>query len=178
MSKVTFQGNPVKLTGNTVSVGENAPIVNVTGADLSSIQIGGKQGKAQILVVLPSLDTGVCAASARKFNESLANIQNAEVIVISMDLPFAMGRFCATEGIKNLKTASDFRNKEFANAYGVLIADGALAGLSARSVFVINPSGVITYKEISSEITNEPNYEAVINAAKEATSTSCCGHCH
>lgn len=175
---VKFQGNPVNLAGNKISVGEKAPIVKVAGNDLGDIQIGGEQGKAQIVVVVPSLDTGVCAASARKFNEAAAKLQNAEVIVVSMDLPFAMGRFCTTEGIANLKVASDFRNKDFANAYGVLIADSALAGLTARAVFVIDASGVIAYKEISEEITSEPNYDAALAAAKEVTSTSCCGHCH
>ena len=174
MASVKFQGNPVNLSGNSVNVGDQAPVVAVTGADLSGIQIGGKQGRAQIIVVVPSLDTGVCAASARKFNEAAAGIENAEVVVVSMDLPFAMGRFCATEGIKNLRVGSDFRNKEFARAYGVLIADGALAGLTARAVFVIDVSGAVVYKELVEEITNEPNYEAALNAAKGASQT-CCG---
>ena len=174
MASVKFQGNPVNLSGNSVNVGDQAPVVAVTAADLSGIQIGGEQGRAQIIVVVPSLDTGVCAASARKFNEAAASIENAEVVVVSMDLPFAMGRFCATEGIKNLRVGSDFRNKEFARAYGVLIADGALAGLTARAVFVIDVSGEVVYKELVEEITNEPNYEAALNAAKGASQT-CCG---
>lgn len=174
MATVKFQGNPVNLAGNVVSKGEKAPVVNVAGGDLSTIQIGGEQGKAQVVVVVPSLDTGVCATEARKFNEKAAGLENIEVVVVSMDLPFAMGRFCATEGIKNLKVASDFRNKEFANAYGVLIADGALAGLTCRAVFVIDASGIITHKEICDDIVNEPNYDVALAAASEA-STTCCG---
>lgn len=174
MSSIKFQGNPVNLGGNTVNVGQKAPVVNVVAHDLSDIKIGSEQGVVQVVVVVPSLDTGVCAASARKFNEAAASLPNTQVVVVSMDLPFAMGRFCTTEGIANLKVGSDFRAKEFASAYGVLIADSALAGLTARAVFVIDASGVITYKEISQELTNEPDYEAALKAAKDA-GTTCCG---
>ncbi|MGG7073262.1 thiol peroxidase [Campylobacter sp. 9BO] len=174
MASVKFKGSPVTLAGNSLSKGQSAPIVNVVAQDLSNIQIGGQQGKVQVVVVVPSLDTGVCASEARKFNERAAALANTEVVVVSMDLPFAMGRFCTTEGIKNLKTGSDFRAKEFANAYGVLLADGALAGLTCRAVFVIDANGVIIYKEICDEITDEPNYEAALSAANEA-STTCCG---
>lgn len=174
MVTVKFRGEPVKLTGNVVNKGEKAPVVSVVGQDLSEVKIGGEQGKAQIVVVVPSLDTSVCASEARKFNERAASLENAEVTVVSMDLPFAMGRFCATEGIKNLRVASDFRNKDFAKAYGVLIADGALAGLTCRAVFVIDANGVVTHKEICEEIADEPNYDAALNAASEASST-CCG---
>ncbi len=177
MATTKLKGNEVKLEGNEVNVGDVAPVVKVTDKDLGEIQIGGQQGKAQIVVVVPSLDTDVCAAETRKFNEEAAKIENAEVIVVSMDLPFAMKRFCTTEGIENLKTASDYKNKEFAKAYGVLIAEGPLAGLTCRAVFIIDASGIVTYKQIVPEITEEPNYEEVLNAAKAATSTSCCGTC-
>ena len=157
-------GNPVTLGGNEVKVGDNAPVVTVAGKDLDDVVIG-KSDKTQIVVAVPSLDTPVCASEARKFNVNAAKVANAEVIVVSMDLPFAMGRFCTTEGIENLRTASDFRSKEFAQKYGVLITDSALAGLNARAVFIIK-NGVITYKEICAEITEEPNYDAVLEAAK------------
>lgn len=173
MSVVKFQGNPIKLNGKVINAGEIAPVVKVTNKDLTDIQIGGKQGKTQIIVAVPSLDTGVCATSARKFNEAAAKLDKAEVIVVSMDLPFAMGRFCTTEGIANLKVASDFRNKDFASAYGVLIADGMLAGLTTRAVFVIDTNGKLAYKEISEEIADEPNYDAALAAAKAADSSSC-----
>ncbi|MGB9801528.1 MAG: redoxin family protein, partial [Arcobacter sp.] len=102
----------------------------------------------------------------------------AEAVVVSMDLPFAMGRFCTTEGIENLKVASDFRNKDLANAYGVLIGDGPLAGITCRAVFVIDANGIVRHKEICEDIGDEPNYEAALNAVKEVTETSCCGTCH
>ncbi|QEZ88811.1 thiol peroxidase Prx-SUH [Aliarcobacter cibarius] len=179
MATVKFKGElEVSLNGTELNVGDIAPVVSGVAADLSDIQIGGQKGKAQIILAVPSLDTGVCAAEARKFNEAASKLDNAEVIVVSMDLPFAMKRFCTTEGIENLKVASDFRAKAFAKSYGVLQANGPLAGLTARAVFIVNPSGKITYKEIVPEITNEPNYDAVLAAASEATSTSCCGSCH
>ena len=179
MATVKFKGElEVSLNGTELNVGDIAPVVSGVAADLSDIQIGGQKGKAQIILSVPSLDTGVCAAEARKFNEAASKLDNAEVIVVSMDLPFAMKRFCTTEGIENLKVASDFRAKAFAKSYGVLQANGPLAGLTARAVFIVNPSGKITYKEIVPEITNEPNYDAVLAAASEATSTSCCGSCH
>jgi len=179
MTKVKFKGEiEVNLSGTELNVGDIAPVVSGVGVDLNDIQIGGEQGKAQVIVAVPSLDTDVCAREARRFNEEASKIENTEVIIVSMDLPFAIKRFCTTEGIENLKVASDFRAKAFAKSYGVLQANGPLAGLTARAVFIINPSGKITYKEIVPEITNEPNYDAVLTALKDATSTSCCGSCH
>jgi thiol peroxidase len=168
MATTKLKGNVVNLAGTEVNVGDKAPVVNVTAKDLSAVQVGGENGKAQIVVVVPSLDTPVCAAETRKFNEEAAKIENAEVVVVSMDLPFAMGRFCTTEGIENLTVGSDFRAKEFANAYGVLIEDGALAGVTCRAIFVIDANGVVTYKEICPEITEEPSYEAALEAARNA----------
>lgn len=178
MATTKLKGNEVNLSGTEVNVGDIAPVVTVVAGDLSDVQIGGQNGKAQIVVVVPSLDTAVCAAEARRFNEEASKVENAEVIVVSMDLPFAMKRFCTTEGIENLKVGSDFRAKAFAKSYGVLISNGGLAGVACRAVFVINASGKITYKEICPEITEEPNYEAALTAAKDATTTACCGTCH
>ncbi|MEV9615248.1 thiol peroxidase Prx-SUH [Aliarcobacter butzleri] len=177
MATTKLKGNEVNLSGTELNVGDIAPVVTVVAQDLSDITIGGQNGKAQIVVVVPSLDTAVCATETRRFNSEAAKIENAEVIVVSMDLPFAMKRFCTTEGI-NLKVGSDFRAKAFAKSYGVLQVNGPLAGLTARAVFIINASGKIVYKEIVPEITAEPDYEAVLEAAKGATSTSCCGSCH
>ncbi|MBU3016060.1 thiol peroxidase [Poseidonibacter lekithochrous] len=177
MATTKLKGNEVELSGAEVKVGDKAPVVTVVAKDLSDVQIGGENGKSQVIVVVPSLDTAVCAAETRKFNEKAAKIENAEVIVVSMDLPFAMGRFCTTEGIENLTVGSDFRAKAFAKSYGVLIATGPLAGVACRAVFVVNASGVITYKEICPEITEEPNYDAALAALSDATSTSCCGTC-
>ncbi|MAD42319.1 MAG: lipid hydroperoxide peroxidase [Arcobacter sp.] len=177
MATTKLKGNEVNLSGAELNVGDKAPVVTVVAKDLSDVQIGGENGKSQVVVVVPSLDTPVCAAETRKFNEEAAKMENAEVIVVSMDLPFAMGRFCTTEGIENLTVGSDFRAKAFAKSYGVLIASGALAGVTCRAIFVINASGVITYKEICPEITEEPNYDAALAALSDATSTSCCGTC-
>lgn len=159
MATTMLKGKAVNLSGNDVNVGDKAPIVTLVAQDLSEITVGGK---AQVIVVVPSLDTPVCAAETRKFNEEAAK-SDTEVIVVSMDLPFAMGRFCATEGIENLKVGSDFRAKELAKAYGVLIADGPLAGVTCRAVFVTDETGKVTYKEICSDITEEPNYKAVLS---------------
>lgn len=179
MATVKFHGNiDVNLSGAEVNVGDLAPVVTGVAQDLSDIQIGGQKGKAQIILAVPSLDTGVCAKEAKRFNDEAAKLEHVEVIVVSMDLPFAMKRFCTTEGANNILVASDFRAKAFAKSYGVLQANGPLAGLSARAVFIVNPSGKITYKEIVPEITDEPNYDAVLAAVTEASSTACCGGCH
>ena len=162
----TFKGNAVILTGKEVKVGDKAPKVDLVAGDLSLKSVGGASGKYQVINVVPSLDTGVCATQTRKFNEKAASLPNAEVFVISLDLPFAQGRFCSTEGIKNVVALSDFRNKEFGKAYGVILADSPLQGLLTRAVFVVNPNGEVVHKEIVSEITTEPNYDAALNAVK------------
>ncbi|WP_295701057.1 thiol peroxidase [uncultured Helicobacter sp.] len=158
MASVTFKGNPVNLLGNNVEVGAAAPSVTLKAGDLSDITIGGANNKAQIILTMPSLDTPVCATQARDFNKKIASYPNAEAVIVTLDLPFAMGRFCSTEGITNLKVASDFIAKEFGEKYGVLIGDGALKGLLARAIFVIK-DGKIAYKDIVSEITELPNLE-------------------
>jgi len=171
MATTKLKGNEVNLAGNEVNVGDKAPEVTVVNSDgLADKKVGGAQDKVQLLVVVPSLDTPVCAAETRKFNEQAASIEGVDTTVISMDLPFAASRFCSAEGIENLTVASDFRNKDFANAYGVLIADGPLAGVTCRAIFVVDKSGVVTYKEIVPEITEEPNYEKALEAAKAAAS--------
>ncbi|NLC27530.1 MAG: thiol peroxidase [Campylobacteraceae bacterium] len=162
MAKTALKGTPVTLKGTPINVGDGAPEVTLAAKDLSPLRVGGAKEKTQVLVVVPSLDTPVCAAEARKFNESTAKITNVEVTLISMDLPFAMGRFCTTEGIENLNVGSDFKSKEFANSYGVLIGDGPLEGLTGRAIFVINTKGEVTYKQIVPEITEEPDYEDVL----------------
>ncbi|WP_069638155.1 thiol peroxidase [Campylobacter pinnipediorum] len=157
-----FQGNPVKLFGTQPKVGDKAPVVEVVGKDLNTIKIG-EAGKTQVVVVVPSLDTPVCASEARKFNEKAASKTGVEVVVASMDLPFAMGRFCTTEGIENVQVGSDFRGAEFGKAYGVLIEDSVLKGLLARAIFVLK-DGKVAYTQIVPEVTEEPDYEAVFAA--------------
>lgn len=168
MATVTLKGNPVALTGNEVNVGDIAPEVTVVATDLSEKKVGGAKGVVQVLIAVPSLDTPVCATETRKFNEAVSQIQGADVTVISMDLPFASKRFCSTEGIENLTCASDYRNKEFGQKYGVLIAEGPLAGILARAIFVVGKDGKVVYKQIVPEITEEPNYDEVLEAVKKA----------
>jgi thiol peroxidase len=165
-----LKGNDVALYGNQVNVGDKAPEVTLPNTALEEITIGGAQGKAQLIIAVPSLDTPVCATETRKFNEEVSKVENALVCVVSMDLPFASKRFCSTEGIDNVEVLSDYREKTFSTQYGTLIAEGALRGLSARVVFVVDQDGIVTYREIVPEITQEPNYEAALAALKEAAS--------
>ncbi|MDD2448244.1 MAG: thiol peroxidase [Sulfurimonas sp.] len=170
MATVTFKNDIVcNLAGKEINVGDTAPVTTVVNCDpmLQNEQIGGT-GKVQLVVAVPSLDTGVCDAETRRFNTEAASLEGVEVITVSMDLPFAAARWCGAAGIENLKVCSDFRNKDFANNYGVLLADGPLAGITARVIFVIGKDGKVTYKQVVPEITNEPNYEEAIAAAKAA----------
>jgi thiol peroxidase len=185
MATVTFKEDIVcNLAGNEINVGNAAPAVTVVNCNpmLQDEQIGGAQAEAQLVVVVPSLDTPVCDAETRKFNTEAAALSGVNVKVVSMDLPFAAARFCSTAGVENLAVCSDFRNKEFATAYGMLLADGPLAGLTCRAIFVIGTDGNVCHKELVPEITAEPDYEAALSAAKAAagmTSGGCCGggHC-
>lgn len=168
MQTTTFLGNTVNLTGKEINVGDKAPLVSAVGTDLGDIEIGGAKDKIQLIITVPSLDTDTCASETRRFNEDVNNLDICETTVISMDLPFASERFCTTEGIENLTVASDYIDKEVSKAYGVLMEDGKLKGLSARTVFVIDRSGKVVYKEIVKEVTAEPNYSAALEAIKEA----------
>ena len=168
MQTTTFKGTTVNLTGNELNVGDAAPTVIATGTDLNDVEIGGAKDRIQLIITVPSLDTDTCAAETRRFNVDVNNLEICETTVISMDLPFAAERFCTTEGIENLTVASDYIDKDVSKAFGILMADNKLVGLSARAVFVIDRSGTITYKEIVPEVTNEPNYEAALEAIKEA----------
>ena len=165
-----LKGNDVALYGNQVNVGDTAPVVTLPNKSLAEVTIGGASDKAQLIIAVPSLDTPVCATETRKFNEEAAKVENAVVCVVSMDLPFAAGRFCSTEGVENLEVLSDYREKCFSTQYGTLIAEGALRGLSARAIFVVGKDGKIAYKELVPEITEEPNYEEALAALKEAAS--------
>ena len=169
MATVTLKGNECNLAGSEINVGDAAPQITVVASEgLADKVVGGASDNVQLIVVVPSLDTPVCAAETRRFNTEAAAISGVEVTVVSMDLPFAAGRFCTTEGIDDLTVTSDFRNKDFANAYGVLIADGALAGVTCRAIFVVGKDGNVAYKQIVPEITEEPNYDEAIAAAKAA----------
>jgi len=163
MATTQLKGNDVQLGGTTVNVGDKAPAVTVVATDLSEKTIGGANGKKQLIIAVPSLDTEVCATETRTFNSKAAQFSDVDVTVVSMDLPFASKRFCSTEGIE-LTVASDYRNKDFMNAYGTLIAEGPLAGVSARAIFIIDANGIITYKELVPEITAEPDYDSALAA--------------
>lgn len=167
MSKTAFKGSTVNLAGEFIKAGTIAPEFTMVKGDLSQFKLSDAKGKFVVMNIFPSLDTGVCATSVRKFNQLAAKMHNTVVLAISKDLPFAQGRFCTTEGIENVIPLSDFRNpSDFDSKYGVLIADGPLSGLLARAVVVVNPEGEVIYTELVSEITQEPNYEAALEAIK------------
>jgi thiol peroxidase len=168
MQTTMFKGTEVKLTGNEINVGDDAPVATAVATDLSDIEVGGAKDKVQLIITLPSLDTDTCAAETRRFNVDVNNLDICETTVISMDLPFASDRFCSTQGIENLSVASDYIDKEVSKAYGVLMSENKLKGLSARAVFVVDRSGKVVYKEIVPEVTDEPNYEAALEAIKQA----------
>lgn len=168
MQTTMFKGTTVNLAGNEINVGDKAPVVTAIGTDLSDVEIGGAKDSVQLLVFVPSLDTATCAAETRRFNVDVNNLDICETTVISMDLPFASQRFCSTEGIDNLTVVSDYIEKEASKAYGILMADNKLKGLSARAIFVVDRNGEVVYKEIVPEVTEEPNYEAALEAIKEA----------
>lgn len=164
--EVKFKGNSAILSPNTIKVGDKAPKVSLVSKDLSSVEIGGASGQYQIINVVPSLDTGVCAMQTRRFNQEASKLSNTKVYVVSMDLPFAQGRFCSTDSIENLTTLSDFVNKDFGKAYGLLLESSPLKGLLTRAVIVVNPQGEVSHAEVCEEITNEPNYDNAIKALK------------
>lgn len=166
MSETKFTGKPVQITGQFIAAGANAPQFILVKGDLTNYTLADAKGKFIVLNIFPSLDTSVCATSVRKFNKFAAGLDNTVVLCISKDLPFAQSRFCTTEGIDNVIPLSDFRNVEFSNEYGVLMSDGPLAGLLARSVVVINPQGKVIYSELVPEITQEPDYEKALAAIK------------
>lgn len=162
---VTLKGNPVTLSGSLPSVGDIAPQAVVVTKDLQEKIIGGAKGIVQLIVTVPSLDTPVCETETKKFNEMLAGMQNVDVTVVSMDLPFAEKRFCESFNIGNVTVASDFRYRDM-EKYGVLIAEGALKGILARAVFIIDKDGKVAYVQLVPEITQEPNYDEVVSKLK------------
>ena len=164
MTKIAFKGNPVETSGSLPKVGEKAPDFTLVGGDLSEVKLSDFKGKNVVLNIFPSLDTGVCAASVRKFNKKAGSLDNTVVLGISADLPFASSRFCSTEGIDNTIALSTFRNHSFAKDYGVLMNDGPLKGLNSRAVVVINPQGDVIYNQMVPEITEEPNYDSAIDS--------------
>jgi len=166
MSQVTFQGNPIRVEGTLPAVGSTAPAFSLVGKDLNEVTLADFPGQRKVLNIFPSIDTGVCATSVRKFNELAANLGNTVVLCISADLPFAQGRFCGAEGLNNVTTLSTFRNSRFLADYGVVLAEGPLSGLAARAVFVLDANNRVLHAERVNEITHEPDYDAAIAALK------------
>ncbi len=164
MSTITFKGNKVNTCGELPKVGTLAPNFELVKSDLSTVNLADLKGKKVLLNIFPSLDTGVCAASVRKFNVEVGKLQNVVALSVSKDLPFAMGRFCGAEGINNMVSASGFRSSKFCSDYGILMTDGPLSGLYARAVVVIDETGKVVYTELVPEITQEPNYDKALAA--------------
>jgi thiol peroxidase len=166
MSNVTFKNNPVKINGELPKKGDNAPDFILTKTDLSDVSLKDFKSSIIVLNIFPSIDTPVCAASVRRFNTEAGKLGNCKVLCVSKDLPFAHNRFCETEGIENVIPVCELRNCDFGSKYGIRIAEGPLAGLLTRSVVVIDQKGRIAYTQLVQEITNEPDYEDVLNFIK------------
>ena len=166
MQTVYFKGTPCHTYGTIPAVGEKAPCYNLVDINLKEIQCLDFRNKRVVLNVFPSLDTPVCAASVRRFNEEAAKMDNTVVICVAMDLPFAGQRFCTANGIENVVVASAFRSPLFSQKYGLLLVDGPLAGLLARAVLVLDEERRVIYSDLVEEITNEPDYDGAIRALK------------
>lgn len=165
MSTITFKGNPIHTVGSLPEVGNEAQEFTMVSGDLSEKNLADYTGKKVVLNIFPSIDTGICAASARKFNEEASSLDNTVVINVSRDLPFALSRFCAAEGLNNVETLSDFRGN-FGEDYGVTLSDSPLKGLLSRAVVVLDEKAKVIYTEQVPEIGQEPNYEAAIASLK------------
>lgn len=163
MAKITLASDPVTTAGELPAVGSQAPAFELVGTDLGAVTLDQFAGKRVVLNIFPSLDTGVCAASVRRFNELAAGLDNTVVVSVSKDLPFAQDRFCSNEGIDNVVSTSAFRSS-FGDDYGVTMTDGPLAGLLARSVVVLDENGQVIYNQLVPEIKTEPDYDSAIAA--------------
>lgn len=163
METIYFKGTPCHTYGTVPSVGDKAPVFALVTPELKEISLDDYRGKRVVLNVFPSLDTPVCAASVRRFNKEAAELPDTVILCVSMDLPFAAGRFCEAEGIKNVTPASAFRSPKFAEKYGLMMVDGPLAGLLARAVIVIDADGKIIYRDLVNEITDEPRYSEALD---------------
>ncbi|MBX2829005.1 MAG: thiol peroxidase [Flavobacteriaceae bacterium] len=164
MAQITLGGDPAETSGNLPAIGSTAPGFTLTASDLSSKSLSDYDGKRKLLNIFPSVDTGICAASSRKFNEAAANLENTQVLCISRDLPFAQARFCAAEGIENLAMLSDFKDGSFGKDYGLEISKSAFTGLHSRVVIALDENNKVLYTEQVPEIGQEPDYEAALKA--------------
>ena len=166
MSTVTLGGNPIEVAGNFPKVGDRAPALSLVATDLSDVTLATYAGKRKVLNIVPSLDTPICQTSTRKFNAEAGALANTVVLVIAADLPFAMKRFCETEGLANVVSLSAMRGREFLKNYGVEIASGPLVGLTARAVVVLDENDKVIHAQLVPEIKNEPDYAAALAVLK------------
>jgi len=164
MASITLGGNPIHTSGELPKVGSQAPDFKLVKNDLSIATLADFKGSKLVLNIFPSIDTGTCAASVRKFNQTASQLENTKVLCISRDLPFAQKRFCGAEGLENVINLSDFKSGSFGKDYGLEITDGVLAGLHSRVVVVVDENGTVTYTQQVPEIADEPNYDAAIAA--------------
>ena len=168
MASITLGGTPVKTTGELPANNTPAPNFNLTKTDLSHATLATYKGTKVVMNIFPSVDTGTCANSVREFNKKAAKLENTKILCISRDLPFAMQRFCGAEGIDNLEMLSDFKDGQFGKDYGLEFSDGALNGLHSRCIVVVDANGKIVHTEQVSEIVDEPNYKAALDALANA----------
>ena len=166
MATITLKGKPISTSGNLPAVGSKAPEFTLVAEDLSDVTLATYRGKRKILNIVPSLDTSVCATSARKFNQRSKEIPNCALLMISADLPFASERFRSNEKLTEIVTLSMMRSRDFARDYGVLLTDGPLAGICARAVVVLDENDKVIHTELVSELAREPNYEQVLAAVR------------
>ncbi len=165
---VNYNGELVKVKGNFPAVGSKAPIARVTQPDFAVKTVGGKADRVQVIVTVPSIDTPICSAQSKRFDDEIKKFPEVDMTVISMDLPYADDRFCKGQGIQNISIASDFAYSEVGEKYGVVIKEGELKGLLIRAIFIVGKNGRIVYQEIVKDINKEPDYNKVMEAIKTA----------
>lgn len=166
MANVTLKGNAVTLLGDELQVGGTAPDFQLQNNGLEEITLASSAGKTRIIATIPSLDTGVCHAETKRFNDEAANLDGVEILVVSTDLPFGQKRWCGAEGVDKVTCLSDHRTVEFGKAYGVLIDGGPLSRCLTRAIFVVDGDGTIKHVEYCTEITEQPDFDAALAAAK------------
>lgn len=164
MKEIKLKGTPIHISGNLPANGSAAPDFVLTKTDMSDVSLKDFKGKKIVLNIFPSVDTPVCALSVKRFNEEASKLQNTVVLCVSVDLPFALARFCGAEGIKNVVPVSDLRKRNFGKTYGLDIVDGPIAGLLARAVIIIDENGKVKYTQLVPEIAQEPDYAAALQA--------------
>ena len=164
MASIQFKGNPIETNGDFPQVGQSAPDFKLIKADLSEVSLADLAGKQVVFNIFPSVDTAVCALQLKTFSQKAAGRDDVVMLYASMDLPFALNRFCAAEGVDNAMTTSDFRHHSLAEAYGVQMSSGPLAGLYARATLVLDADHKVVYSELVDDVVNEPDYDAAMAA--------------